>query len=314
MTETSTDSVNLSLSEEEMALLKVMIYFDVFQYPLKPSEILAYAPIKMSPLNVVPCLNFLVNNGLVRQVGNYFGLRVDQAQIDRRTRGAAAAEKMMKYAHRFTRLMRNFPFVRGICISGSLSKGFCDEQGDIDYFVITAPGRLWLARTALLAFKKVFLLNRKKFFCVNYLIDTEHLEIPDRNEFTATEIVTLIPTYDRGHYEAFMEANRWVEAYRPNFINQRKSPILRGRSTLQLLMEFVLGNAVGNWLDKKCMHLTMKRWERRFGDFHPDDFELTMRSRKYVSKHHPQNFQSRVMAAIRETRQSLASTHGIKFD
>ena len=85
-----------------------------------------------------------------------------------------------------------FPFVRGVFLSGSISKGFMSESDDIDYFIITAPGRLWLTRTLLILFKKIFLFNSFRNFCLNYFIDSENLYIPEHNRYTATEIVFLI--------------------------------------------------------------------------------------------------------------------------
>src|SRR4029453_8923510 len=93
-------------------------------------------------------------------------------------------------------LIASFPYVRCVCISGSLSKKYFDDTTDIDFFVITKPGRLWVCRTFLILFKKLFLLNSKKYFCINYFIDSDNLEIPDQNIFTATELTTLIPMHD----------------------------------------------------------------------------------------------------------------------
>ncbi|MEZ4965453.1 MAG: hypothetical protein R2791_09430 [Saprospiraceae bacterium] len=54
------------------------------------------------------------------------------------------------------------------------------------------------------------MLNSHKYFCVNYFVDTEHLEIEDKNLFTATETVTLLPLYGRDWYEGFYKALSWA--------------------------------------------------------------------------------------------------------
>ena len=44
-------------------------------------------------------------------------------------------------------------------------------------------------------------LRYDKNFCINYFVDSENLEIQEKNIFTATELVTLLPTFGREMYE-----------------------------------------------------------------------------------------------------------------
>src|SRR5690606_3777846 len=103
-------------------------------------------------------------------------------------RGNLMANKFSDIARKKAKLISQFPFVRGVMASGSLSKGYADEKSDIDFFIITIPNRLWIARTLLVLYKRIFLLNSHKFFCVNYFVDEKHLGIEEKNLFTATEL------------------------------------------------------------------------------------------------------------------------------
>ncbi len=143
-----------------------------FPYPLQAQEILEFLPGKIDPGKLHHSLEQLVDEGYIYRHGEFYSLKPEPHLVPRRLKGNEAAHRMMQKAHKFSRLIAAFPFVRCVCISGSLSKGFIDEQGDIDYFIITRPGRLWIARSLLIGFKKVFLLNSRKYFCVNYFIDT----------------------------------------------------------------------------------------------------------------------------------------------
>ena len=268
----------------------------------------------MSPMVIVPSLNYLANLGLIFQLGNYYAIDDQPDWVALREKGNAAATKMMKVAKRYVRLISWFPFVRCVCISGSLSKGYVDEGGDVDYFVVTEPGRLWIARTLLIGFKKIFLLNSKKYFCINYLIDTNHLEIPDQNIFTATEIQTLLPMYDAELYNKFLQRNEWSKAFRPNMKTLDLSDVLpKKRYWLKGLFETLLSNSMGDALDSWMMKLTMKRWEKKFAHFNKEFFEHALRSRKYVSKHHPQNFQKRVLEAFAEGHKSFELKHNLEL-
>jgi hypothetical protein len=311
MPEKSVATDQLKLSDQEKSILETLIYFDIFNYPLRPSEIHLYAPSKMNEMDVVPSLNYLENHQLVQKQEGYYALNINEDKIKARESGKKAAERMMKHAKRFSNLISRFPFVRCVCISGSLSKGHIDEQGDVDYFIIAKPGRLWIARTLLIGFKKVFLLNSKKYFCVNYFIDTEHLEIPDKNIFTATEIRTLIPMFDGQVYSDFLATNEWANEFRPNLNRSTKTEIPAKKNyPVKSFIELCLAGRLGSALDTFCMNLTVQRWQRKFAYFSTEDFEQALRSRVYVSKHHPQNFQKRVLNAISKRQEEFEVKFG----
>jgi len=187
-----------------------------------------------------------------------------------------------------------------------------DRNGDIDYFIITEPGRLWIARTFLVLFKKIFLLNSKKYFCVNYFIDTKQLSIPDRNLFVATEINFIRPMNNSALYKSFMEANRWVELFYPNSTARVPEKISQERNSwMKRAAEKALGGNVGEWMDEKFLRMTLKRWKKKFPYIAEQDFEVDFRSRKHVSKHHPQGFQRKVSVELEKRRVALVENAGV---
>ncbi len=296
-----------NLSHTDSMVIKVFLYFDVFNYPLLKDEINSFLPISnLSNNELTASLNFLVSENYVCfNEGYYFLHKPDNSHIQRRIKGNIAAVKMMKTARRFSRLISYFPFVRCVCISGSLSKGYIDKDADIDYFIITEPKRLWIARTMLILFKKLFLLNSRKYFCVNYFIDTDHLEIEDKNIFTATELVTLIPMNNLHLFYKFIESNHWVNRFLPNYNMYNFKNLPQGKLYLKIIFEKLLNGSFGEWLDTKFMLLTIKRWKDKFSDLNAEEFEISMRSRKYVSKHHPLNFQKRVISKLEENKRQF---------
>jgi hypothetical protein len=169
------------------------------------------------------------------------------------------------------------------------------EDGDIDYFIITSKGRLWVCRTLLILFKKVFLLNSRKYFCLNYFIDEENLKIVDENIFTATEVAFLLPVYNAALFKKFKEVNSWtLNHYSTDQIIVDFNPVTTN-SSLKKLLEKLLSSGWADRLDLFFMRLTHKRWQRKFKDFPIDKLELTMRSNRGISKHHPRDFQNKVL-------------------
>jgi predicted nucleotidyltransferase len=137
-------------------------------------------------------------------------------------------------------LLIKFPYVRGIGISGSLSKNFADENSDIDLFIITKKNRLWIARTLMHLFKKLtFLVNKQHYYCMNYYIDEQQLEIVEKNIYTAIEVVTLIPLQGDGAFASFYSANAWTKDYLPNKVMRISSAKPSKRHLLKSCVEFL---------------------------------------------------------------------------
>jgi len=302
------------LSKYEIAVINTLLYFDIFKYPLKADEISHFSEELFPDESILTnVLIQLKKRKLIFQQGQYFTLSADNGQIKRREEGNKKAQRMLNKAQRYSALIYRFPFVRCVCISGSLSKGYMDDTGDVDYFIITTPKRLWIARTFLIAFKKIILLNSHKYFCVNYFIDTEHLDIPDRNIFTATELLTLMPMAGEQEYRKLMLKNKWATHYLPNHkLVQKPDRVVKAgrlKNWLECLLNHVAADVLDNWL----MRITVRRWQRKFRHFSTEELEHAFRSRKYVSKHHPRNFQQRVLKQLDEQRKKFKALNNIDW-
>src|SRR6185295_18883003 len=162
-------------------------------------------------------LERLVSLKLLFRFQNFYSLQDDSQLVTRRVSGNALASKKMKTAKRFSKIVSFFPFVRAVMLSGSISKNYMDENSDIDYFIVTEANRLWVVRTALAVFRRVFLFNSHKNLCTNYFVDSQNLEIRDKNIFTAIELCTTKPMFGRSTIEKFQEANKWAFSFLPNF-------------------------------------------------------------------------------------------------
>jgi hypothetical protein len=211
-------------------------------------------------------------------------------------------------AIRVSKFIQKFPFVKGVGISGSLSKGILHDDGDFDFFIVVKPNRVWVARTMMILYKKVFLLNSRKYFCVNYFIDSDHLEIEEKNRFTAVEVATLIPASGE-IFDAFYEKNSWVNEYFPKQARTSFNTHQVKKPLWSKFFQGIFGGKFGDWADQRAMKITLNRWKKKFGDFDDTKFNLTMKSRRYVSKHHPNDFQNKVLNKYESLRQEFIKQH-----
>ncbi len=290
--------MNLSILEKN--IFKTLVYYDIFSYPLTAEEIFLNLKINhTSEVEVKMILDDLVSKKLLFRRGNYYLLKDDNAYITRRERGNKLAQKRMKTARIMSRVISKFPFIRAILLSGSLSKGFMEADSDIDYFVITHPNRLWFSRTVLMIFKKIFLLNSKRYFCINYFVDSQNLEIKEKNIFTATELTTLIPTYGPSVYDELYDKNIWIKNFYPNYpkrVTDNVLPVKRGM--IKSLLEKIFGRKLGDKLDDYFMKLFEKYYRKRYDKYDPEEFKVAFKSSKKESKHHPRFFQKKVLEEL----------------
>jgi predicted nucleotidyltransferase len=289
---------NKKLTGVKENILATVTYFDMFDYPLTGTEIYLFLKGKCALEDFDEALKHLVGEGLLFRFEKYYTLKNDARLIARRRDGNAKAVELITIAGKISELLIRFPFVRGIAISGSLSKNFADDDSDIDLFIITAKNRLWIARTLMHAFKKLtFLVNRQDYFCMNYYIDEQELEIIEKNIYTAIEVVTLIPLQGDNAFEQFYAANLWTQCYLPNKIMRLSSARPMKNSFLKRFFERLLNYAGGSALDNMLMKITAARWFKKTqaNQVNSKGSVMAMDAGRHYSKPHAGNFQAKLL-------------------
>jgi len=280
------------------SIIKTLLYFDIFNYPLNAKEVFKFLPTNhVTPLAIHDKLCELTNNNLAFRFGKFFSLQNNTSLIDRRLKGNEEAQRFMSLAHEKATLIQKFPFVKSVMASGSLSKGYMDDTCDLDFFIITQPRKLWIARTLLVLYKRIFLANSHKHFCVNYFIDEDSLEIEEKNLYTAIELTTLIPLTGLDCHEKLMNANQWVTHFLPNAnhadgIKDKNSILSPGKKMLERIINIFFPQAVNTFL----MKLTLMRWRKLYAEkYESDDFQIAFKTKPNVSKNHPNYYQKKVL-------------------
>lgn len=282
------------------SFLRTLIYFDIFSYPLTRQEIFEYASLKDFSLQEgINTMEYLLEQQLIDSHLGYYFIENERDKVAKRVAGNKMAAKRMKSARFFSSIIASFPFTRGVYISGSLSKGYMDENSDIDYFILTSPNRLWLCRTLLILFKKIFLLNSHKNFCINYLIDTDHLEIKERDIYTATEVALLLPMYNFQLFEKFLNENSWVKECYPNY-KQFKTLSVKGLPRVKKIAEKLLDNRFGDKMDNFFFKITSRFWETKHRKIDVTKPESELVWNKHVSKYNPRHFRLNVLDLFRK--------------
>lgn len=293
-----------------MSILKPIIYFSVFNHPLTQDETFLFSEVTNKQA-VINELKKLTDAGIINKIDNFFLLGNNPMHVKKRVNGNYEAKKIMPKVKKVASFISKFPFIKGVAVSGSLSKGYYDEKSDFDFFVITKSKRVWISRIFLAIYKRLFLNNSYKEFCVNYFVSTSTLEIEEKNRFTATEIATVIPLFGKTEFSDFYKANTWVKNYFPNITpkkNEHEIKLIK-KPFLTKILEFLFDNSLGTVLNYFVMKQISKRWKFRYRNKKNDPYK----SKDEISKHHPDNFQQKVLNKINEQYNFFEKKHGINI-
>lgn len=311
-------SIQYEVSPLGFSTLRTLLYFDIFSYPLTLPEIRTFSGIDIGSYESLEKeITIMIEVGLIFHFGNFYSIKNDETAISRRVKGNQEAEKYIPMARRRAEFISRFPFVRAVMASGSLSKGYMDEKSDLDFFVVTAPNRLWIARTVFVLYRKMFVpFSRYKEFCTNYFLASDKLEIEEKNIFTATELATLIPLCNLGLYLKLMSANTWMHNYLPNFRAKENWNLnSAGKNGLKWITEKIVDVIFGERLNQFLMNVTLRRLKRKHSHrFSTLDFSLALKTKPHVSKVHLGNNQTRVLSLLQEKIKEFEARTGLAFN
>jgi hypothetical protein len=297
----------IQLNTCELAIIKVLAYYEVFNYPLTKKEIFENVNCKLEIEDLEDSLIGLINRGLIKtQSTFYFTEKLDVKCIKNRIDANQLAEEMLPIAKKFSNKISKFPFIKAVFISGGLSKNYFHQHSDIDYFIITSKNRLWLCRTIFILYYKLLSKKNKDFFCLNYFISEAELAIPDRNQFVATEIATLMPMVNHSLYLQFLKTNNWYKSFFPQTqIRSSEHVIPHKKHVIKSFIENLFSGFIGNRVDDFLLRITLKHWLKKYNHLKQEDFDLQIRSRKHVCKHHTKGYQNKVLEKWQTNTESL---------
>lgn len=224
----------IAMKQLEKAIIATIVYYDVFDYPLTVVELwkwlimndmtgqrsVSIYDIQQALMEDILQLKLEVEHG-------FYYLKGRQTIITTRMDRYRLAERKYQRAKKIIRRLRFIPFVKMIGVCNTLAYNNSRPQADIDLFIITTPGRIWLVRFFVAGFLKVFGLrpsqtHTQDTLCASFFTDTQHLNM---EKLTIADdiylpywVAQVVPVYDEGVYASFVSENSWIEATLPQTI------------------------------------------------------------------------------------------------
>jgi hypothetical protein len=206
------------------SIKKTLSYFAVSDYPLTKEELFGY-------LWQPPIINYedFLTNGLVgtEEKNGYYFLDSESDVVEKRRERLLVCEQKLKIAIKAARKIRSIPFIRAVFVCNTIGAGTASQKSDIDFFIITAPKRIWLVRffaNLILKFwgLRVSAKHTKDKVCLSFFVDEnslnlDNLRVVNDDVYLIYWIHQLIPVFDPDNIcERFLKANNWTTKFLPN--------------------------------------------------------------------------------------------------
>ena len=291
----------------ETAILRTIIYADVFNFPMTIAEIQHFL-ISETPTTCTQIEHSLQQSSFLQQYliceDGYVVLADRAALIDQRKQREQASDYLWPLAMRYGEWLGRLPYVRMVALTGALAmRNAAANTDDLDYMIVTEPHRVWLARACAILVVRLVKL-RGIVICPNYVLAEDALEQDQKDLFIAHEIAQMIPVYSEELYRQFRAANRWADQELPNAQDAFYSGPDESagglwsifKRTAEWLLKGKLGDALESWeyrrklrrfeVDARTPHsaaqLDESRVKGHFNDYgHPVLRQYRQRLREY---------------------------------
>jgi len=256
----------------ERSILHTACWFAIFGYPLTAFEVWKWLWFPVSPYPLIDVRRALRESvwlsTRLETDGCFYALRGQQAistlVFQREERFVYALRKFAKLqeaANYFSRI----PTVRAVAAANTLAWWHARSESDIDLFIVTEPGTIWLTR--FFAVIPFLLLGHRpgktksdplcfSFFIASDRPELASLQLFGGDPYLAYWVRSLVPIMERSpFFLSFHKANAWVEEMLPHadprLAHRRLARIgtpqkERGNSRLLLFLEG-LAERVQRW-------------------------------------------------------------------
>ncbi len=248
----------------ERAVLETLAYSDIFDFPLRIEELHHFLSLTVDLSDLQNTLNN--HNDRIGKCEGFYFLAGRESLISLRQQREILSLPAFRLAVRIGRILGVLPFIRMVGLTGSLAHLNCDTNADIDYLIVAAHGRVWMARAFVLIIGRLTALFGITL-CPNLIVSDHALEWQPRDIYSARELCQLIPITGMDVYLHLRQLNSWTNNFLPNASNapDLSSKGSSNRSLIQILGEFLLCGLFGDRLEAWEMNRKIKRFMNQPG-------------------------------------------------
>lgn len=258
-----------STRDLRQAILKTVAYSDIFGYPLSSKEIHRYLiGIRVPFTELSQILNSM--DSLATRT-KFYSLPGRSSLVALRLYRTKISSSLWGQAFRFGRIISNLPFVKMVAVTGALAMNNVESDADVDYMIVTKPGRVWTVRAMILGLERIKVAGAT--ICPNYLLSEDALSLDDNDLFTAQELVRMVPLSGLTTYQRMRAENIWTNNYLPNAVGSpiQSEKFSKSNITLKTFGETILNtsplNRIEQWEMKRKITMLTRNHVASNGEF-----------------------------------------------
>lgn len=232
------------------AVLRTVAYADIFAAPISLARLHRYLELPASPAEVTAAVASLAPRRLVVD-GGLVALAGRDGLLEDARRRQLVADRLWPLAIRWGLRLARGPWVRMVAVTGALAMDNVTAQADVDYLVVAAPGRVWLARWWIIQQVRLARLRDRVVLCPNWVLAGDALALEHRDLFAARELAQMVPLTGEDTYLGLVGANPWAAALLPNAAGTPTGTdiLTPPQSAVVRSLERVLGGRLGARLE-----------------------------------------------------------------
>ncbi len=263
-----------TIDKPREAIINIIAFFDLFDSPLTVYEIWENLSKQLELENIYDVLRKEIRGSeindassqnerptIIQQKNGFYFLAGREKIIAVRQQRYNYFYRKIKIARAFSYLFKLCPFVQLVALANVIGTYNLRDGSDIDFFIITTSGRIWLSRLYCTGLAKILnrrpnIRTKRDKICLSFYLSQEHLNLQDLHLSGGDPYFyywyhKLILLYNKNRvYEQFLQANK-----RPVSSESRNSSITesninffeRQAKRIQLkIMPFPLKQAMNN--------------------------------------------------------------------
>ncbi len=247
-----------------------LVFFDLFDRPLTLDEIYHY---RLGNIEKRELENFLQNDHrILLKEGLYFF--ADRKNVfENFLEKQIISRKLWRKVGFFLPIIRLVPFVRLVAVCNTLAFDAPTLDSDIDLFIITKKGRIFLTRTIVTLLFSILGVRRhgNKIagrFCLSFYLADDALDIHsiklDNDVYLPFWMASLKVFFGRQCHLDFLKSNNWLTAFfdrelEPDLQVLKKEPWF---AVFGRFGEFVFGGKLGDLIELKLKNFYQKRFQK----------------------------------------------------
>ena len=209
------------------AVFEVLVFFDIFNFPLTAIEVYKMMPDAWSLREV---MTFLETEPSIQTKDGMYFLQGREAIVAIRHKRYRIADQKFKKARKAVWALSKVHSIEGIYICNNL--GFCNasEESDIDLLIVTQPGGIWRSRFAAMIISQLFGVRMKDSsadkLCLSFFADKESLNFDQlrhqEDPYFYYWMHGVYPLYEKNS-DMVVKANTWVRLKKQQRIAKRRA-------------------------------------------------------------------------------------------